>query len=86
MLENSIETISKLEHDRFVAERRCAVWTAAPGMAKASRDDYRLLHNFLFHWTELDEPTKDLDRKPMRAFPKSWLKSATKFTSNEGSG
>jgi hypothetical protein len=63
----TIEILAKREHDRFVAERRRKGWAAAPSMAKTSRDNYRLLHNCLFRWAELDEPTKDLDRVPMRS-------------------
>ena len=69
VLEKTIEILAKREHDRFVAERRRKGWAAAPTTAKTSRDNYRLLHNCLFHWAELDEPTKDLDRTPMRSIP-----------------
>jgi len=69
VLENRIEILSKREHDRFVAERRRAGWMAAANTARESRDNYRMLHNYLFPWAKLDETTKDLDRNPMRSIP-----------------
>ena len=69
-MEQKIEDLAIMEHDRFVAERRRKGWAAAPSTAKTSRDNQRLLHNCLFPWAELDEPTKDLDRAPMRSIPK----------------
>jgi hypothetical protein len=67
------ETLAKMEHDRWVAEKRQAGWIPAPDMDRNSLDKglkkRLLLHNFIFPWKELTEGIKDLDRSAVRRIP-----------------
>jgi hypothetical protein len=58
-----IETISEMEHDRFVAERRLAGWTLGP------RDPAKKQTPDLIPWSELDDAVKEIDRQAVRRIP-----------------
>jgi hypothetical protein len=69
-LEQHVERLARMEHDRWVAEKRRQGWIAAPTQDRSSRNDVLRLHNYLFPWFQLSDETKDLDRKPARDLPK----------------
>lgn len=68
------EELAKMEHDRWVAEKRQAGWIPAPDMERDSLDkdlkERLRLHNFIFPWNQLTEDIKDLDRRAVRRIPK----------------
>ena len=57
------EHLSIMEHDRWVAERSGAGWTAGP------RDVAKLRTPFLVPWDDLTEEIKDLDRSAVDGLP-----------------
>lgn len=60
---DEVERLAVLEHDRWVAEREAAGWTRGPRDATARTSPY------LVGWDELDEPTREIDRRFVRALP-----------------
>jgi hypothetical protein len=67
--ESNVERLARIEHDRWVAEKRRSGWIPAPGTDRASRNKRLLLHNFIHPWDRLTEPIKDLDRSASRRIP-----------------
>lgn len=59
-----IETLAKVEHQRFVDERLSQGWK--PGPAK---DVDKKISPFLVPWDALDEPARELDRQTVRQLP-----------------
>jgi RyR domain len=59
-----IETLAKLEHQRWMAERRRQGWTPGP-----TRDPKTRTTPYLVDWNELSEPVRDLDRDAVREIP-----------------
>ena len=59
-----VETLAKLEHDRWMAERRRQGWTPGP-----TRDPTTRTTPYLVSWEELSEPVRDLDRDAVREIP-----------------
>ncbi len=70
ILEENMEQLAMLEHDRWVAEKRRDGWIAASGIDSRCRDDHLLLHNCIFPWDELTEDLKNQDRATVREIPK----------------
>ncbi|MDV3223540.1 NAD-binding protein, partial [Intrasporangium sp.] len=60
---DEVDQLGELEHERWVAERRAAGWTAGPRDAAARTTPY------LVPWEELDEDVRELDRQFIRALP-----------------
>lgn len=61
---DEIETLARIEHRRWSAERRVAGWRFAP----ARRDDVRE-HPSLVPWEDLSESEREKDREAVRAIP-----------------
>lgn len=61
---NEIETMARLEHERWMADRRADGWRPA-----VSRDDGRKLTPYLVPYDDLPEDIKDLDRVFVRDIP-----------------
>jgi hypothetical protein len=59
-----LEQLAIHEHDRWVAERRAAGWTAGP-----ARDVERKVTPFLVPWEALSEEIREYDRDAVRAIP-----------------
>jgi voltage-gated potassium channel Kch len=62
--DDEIEHLARLEHDRWMRERRAQGWTHG-----TPRDDARKLHPDLVDWEALSEPVRDKDRSAVRAIP-----------------
>jgi hypothetical protein len=62
---DEVERLARLEHDRWVDERRRAGWR--PGPAK---DVDRKISPYLVPWEALTEPVRDQDREPVRQLPR----------------
>ena len=62
--EFEIETMARIEHDRWCWERRLSGWTYSD-----IRDNNRKLHNCLVPYDELDEAEKEKDRIMVRLIP-----------------
>lgn len=60
---DEIETLARMEHARWNANRYLEGWQVGP------RDDSQKRHPNLVPWDELDEPTKDYDRNAVRQIP-----------------
>ena len=58
-----VEELSRIEHDRFTAERLESGWTLGP------RDDAQRTHPDLVPWPELPEARREIDRELVRAIP-----------------
>jgi len=61
---DEIEGMSRIEHDRWCAERRSQGYTWGE-----ERDDRRKRHPDLVVWEELDEETREKDRQFVRSLP-----------------
>jgi hypothetical protein len=61
-----VETMARLEHQRWCAERAAEGWTYAPG----PKDEQAKTHPDLLPWGELPEAEKDKNRAPVRAIPR----------------
>lgn len=61
---DEVEAAARAEHDRWAAFTRSRGYRRGP-----VRDDERMVHPDLVPWEELDEPTRDLDRRRVRAIP-----------------
>ncbi len=59
-----IETMARLEHERWVVERRLAGWTHDP-----ERNPERKTSPYLAPYDELPEDVKELDRQAVRTIP-----------------
>ena len=59
-----VETLAKLEHDRWMAERRRQGWKPGP-----TRDPKARTTPYLVGWEALSEPVRDLDRDAVREIP-----------------
>lgn len=59
-----LEMLARMEHDRWMADKKAAGWTHAP-----VRDDARKLHPCLVLWEELPKTERDKDRQAVRAIP-----------------
>jgi hypothetical protein len=62
--EADVEVMSRLEHDRWVAERRRSGWRPGP------RDVSRRTTPYLVPWEELPEEVRDKDRMFVRRLPR----------------
>ena len=58
-----VERIARMEHDRWMAERRREGWTPGP------RDLERKTNPYLVPWEQLPEEIKELNRDMVRGFP-----------------
>jgi len=74
-LQSKVDDLARIEHDRWVAERRRAGWIPASGLDASCRKNIQLLHNYLFRWEYLTEKIKDLDRIAVKLIPE-YLKAA----------
>jgi hypothetical protein len=59
-----VETLAKLEHERWMAERRRQGWKPGP-----TRDPKTRTTPYLVDWDQLSEPVRDLDRDAVREIP-----------------
>ncbi|TAK15575.1 MAG: hypothetical protein EPO35_06995 [Acidobacteria bacterium] len=62
---DEIEVLAKMEHRRWMAERRMAGWQHAPG----KKDEARRTSPHLVEWERLAEEIRDYDRSAVRAIP-----------------
>jgi hypothetical protein len=60
-----VERLARLEHDRWVEERRRAGWRPGP-----VKDVDRKISPYLVPWEALTEPVRDQDREPVRQLPR----------------
>ena len=60
---DEVETMARMEHDRFVAERFLAGFSAGP------RDVARKTSPYLVPWDDLDETIRDYDRRAVKEIP-----------------
>jgi hypothetical protein len=58
-----VETMARLEHERWVAEKHLAGFTAG------ARDNAAKTSPYLVPWDELDEKIRDIDRQAVREIP-----------------
>ena len=58
-----IETMARMEHERWVAEKRLA------GFSPGARDNAAKTSPYLGPWDELDEKVRDMDRQAVREIP-----------------
>ena len=63
--EDEIEALARAEHRRWCCNRRLAGWRSG-----SPRDNTAKVHPDLVPWEELDEPTREYDREPIRNLPK----------------
>ncbi len=61
--DDEVEMLARLEHERWVTERRCAGWTDGPRDATARTSPH------LVDWTDLDDGVREVDRRFVRALP-----------------
>lgn len=62
--DEEVEMMAMMEHDRWLKEKISNGWIYGE-----TRNDALKVHNDLVPYEELDEPTKDKDRKPIRNIP-----------------
>jgi hypothetical protein len=60
-----METLSRMEHDRWMTDKIKAGWSYAP----PPRNDEEKTHPCLVPWEELPEAEKDKDRQAVRQIP-----------------
>lgn len=60
---DEVETLSIMEHDRWVAERLLAGWTLGP------KDTVRRMSPYLVEWEQVPEPIREYDREAVRRIP-----------------
>lgn len=63
---DDIEVLARREHDRWMNEKIANGWTYAP-----VRDNTAKHHPNLLPWEEIDEPTRQIDRDMVEAWPKA---------------
>jgi TrkA-N domain/RyR domain len=61
---DEIETLARIEHQRFVDERLSQGWKSGP-----VKDVAKKISPYLVSWQEIDEPTRELDRNAVRNLP-----------------
>lgn len=66
-IENNLETLSIMEHNRWMADRRLNGWTYGP-----VRNDSLRTHPDIVPWNKLSERVKEYDRNAVRNIPE-WL-------------
>ena len=64
LLEDEIERMAEMEHDRWVAERRADGWRLGP-----KRDVLNKISPYLVSWEELAEEVREWDREAVRRIP-----------------
>jgi hypothetical protein len=62
--DDDVEILARIEHRRWMAERFLDGWQYG-----ATRNDQQKLHPDLVPWEELDESTREYDRKPVMQIP-----------------
>jgi len=62
---DEIELMARMEHDRWVDERKASGWTYSSG----PKDIKKKKSPYLVPWDELPENIRDLDRNTVRALP-----------------
>lgn len=62
---DEVERLARMEHDRWVDERRRAGWRPGP-----VKDVERKISPYLVPWEALTEPVRDQDREPVRQLPR----------------
>ncbi len=63
--DDQVEYLSKMEHDRWMAEKQRKGWIAG-----VVRDNNKKVHPDLVPWEELDEVAREKDRNAIRTIPK----------------
>ena len=63
LTDDEIETLARIEHDRWTADRTARGWTRGP------RNDEGRTHPDLVPWEELSEESRAIDRALVRARP-----------------
>jgi hypothetical protein len=61
--DDEVELLAKMEHRRWNANRWLEGWSVGP------RDDANKRHPNLVEWQDLDDETRDYDRKAVRQIP-----------------
>jgi voltage-gated potassium channel Kch len=61
---DEVERLAQMEHERWLAERRAAGWTAGPRRGAATTSPS------LVPWAELTEDVREIDRALVRALPR----------------
>jgi hypothetical protein len=77
-----IERMARLEHDRWVAERRFEGWTYAPG---AKSPGARTTPH-LVPWDELPDEVRNHDRNTVRALPERFARAGLRISRGNGGG
>ncbi len=67
--EDKIQLLAKLEHDRWVAEKRSKGWIAGETQDPSSRNDKLLIHNCIFPWDVLVDYQKKKDVETVKKIP-----------------
>jgi hypothetical protein len=62
--DEEVELLSRMEHDRWTAERLVDGWRSGP-----TRDVVDKVHPDLVSWEELSEEVREWDREPVRRIP-----------------
>lgn len=60
----ALDTLARLEHDRWRSEKAAAGWSYGP-----QRDDARRLNPYLVAWDRLPEPEREFNRASIRRLP-----------------
>jgi hypothetical protein len=66
---SEIELLARMEHARWIAERRLAGWMFAPG-EKDAKDEKHKTSPYLVGWDQLDEKVRDYDRDAVLDIPR----------------
>jgi len=61
--EEEVERLARMEHDRWIAERRLAGWTDGP------KDNAKRTSPYLGDWADLPDEVRDYDRLAVRGLP-----------------
>ena len=76
--DDNVEILARIEHRRWMAERFLDGWQYG-----ATRNDQQKLHPDLVLWEELDESTRDYDRRPVLQIPSLLKKVGLQIVSCE---
>lgn len=61
LTEDEIDILAKIEHDRWVEERRSSGWIYGP-----EKDSLNRISPYIAPWNDISEEIKEYDREPMR--------------------
>jgi hypothetical protein len=69
LIEPHIESMARMEHDRWIAEKRLHGWIAGEDNSRASRIDASRIHNCIFPWDMLTADQQEKDLTPVSRIP-----------------